>query len=620
MSEHKVKTIYDFVNNKKISITVKPNSTPIDTLSEDSFTVKFHPYGSIEQYNYKVEDIIPISELPDDQNADSHFYQHNTKPSEQVYSLLKPTVNKGKNVIDEIADDNIVMGIKPNIESIFYSSTDLKNIGEKFGIIYKNDLYEKIINNIKMSNLNLQSDYYVESVNKKRIHQDNTLIIKGKVVQQEETMSYSEVGDKGSGSEYFLSGIQYSTPELFNIDYYNHILIPTYSKVVSNSDTSKLAGIIVKSKTAVDVVHELYAKRFLTKTIDEMNYEYVFLGENPLISAIHKSTKLTIPFGINLENYRIIVQTKNDKQIYSASICNYIDSTTSNEVECEIIDITEYKYISDLKIYDVGNGDPIEFYRPSSLIRERVEDVIQVKFQGMNCHYICSQGLGRFDSLINMFVNLDTMMLKTKLLKDLSAISAEEKKKYQTVHGSGLFNLSQIRGAEQIEGADKNLSVQNAGETFDVTERLQSKILKIKSATSIETHTPLGKNKSINVVKSTKETPIAQDFDTQNYIGGALQAQTLVQPNVIAKETRGNGIIKNMQIDGVFPNKGEFNIVCDNLYEQNQKLSTISTVVKGLIEPKIIINFGDSSKIKIDKITYDHQSNGTVFEYIGLID
>jgi hypothetical protein len=86
--------------------------------------------------------------------------------------------------MDTIPDDDIILGIKPVLESTQYAGKDLKTIGMMYGVVYKSAIYQDIVDYIGANMARHVGDCFVASINRQRSLQDYIFVVKGQVLQK----------------------------------------------------------------------------------------------------------------------------------------------------------------------------------------------------------------------------------------------------------------------------------------------------------------------------------------------------------------------------------------------------------------------------------------------------
>jgi hypothetical protein len=218
----------------------------------------------------------------------------------------------GTNPLDDIEDDDIILGIKPDLESALYSTSELKNYGLRYGLVYKNSTYDPIIQEIGSQMRRHVGDTFTVSINRQKSLEDYIFKVSGKVLQQQGVANeYS----KGAS----IRGIKYSTPDLYDADYYNDIIIPTKTVTVADKNNST---IISDDPTSQNPDPEEI--RLITEVKDIEKYTYKYYGSDPLVKKVTKTTYLKLPYAIDKNNFRIVAFTDINNNITGIYICNYI--------------------------------------------------------------------------------------------------------------------------------------------------------------------------------------------------------------------------------------------------------------------------------------------------------
>lgn len=608
------------VNNKLITVKVDPTSI----FDDEQLSQKFFPSGNSELYFYESEELVP---RPDEQDEIEQFYWQDSYPSSQIYSLLKEAVKIGVDPLEDILEEDIVAGIKPNLESAMYSGQHLKNFGLRYGLIYKNEIYdlqmEKLAND--MFSEIWSEDEQVVSINKQRSLQDYIFIIRGRVLQEETALTYTN----DAGLE--IDGIKFHSPNLYDIDYYNDTIIPYTTKTTANRET----GLVSQVNPEISMPEEPpppEEQTLLTSIVSEDVYSYVYEGADPLPSMITKTMTFTIPHGINKEGYRLFAwHDGGSNNISFITIVNKTDSSPSPDSPTPVdstaggqtysqTDITSFGY--SLYNYEADEGaKSVDFYRTRTTNNYRTEDAIQVENGEITATYLCSKGLGNFDALVRLCTMGNLAKTSSAIAKEEYGVLPEEYANYEIQLGGKLWNLLDVHASadnSRLQGAGR---FKNMG-CFDVTDLFNATLTQTQSSTSMQTHVPIGRNKSATTITSTKLTDLSQNSDTKNALGGALQYKTEVYPDSIVRVILGDtGLIKNINVEGTFATAGELDIVASNFYQNNKLLNTITITCKGFIDPSEDVGtLLNVSEYLVDKVTYDYASNGSVIILKAIID
>jgi len=295
-----------------------------------------------------------------------------------------------------------------------YSSADLRNFGVRYGLVYKNEIYDSVISKIHSEvSDDCEDDPFLESINKQRNLQQFIFKVSGKILQQSSSLYESNNGG-------IIKGYKYSSPDLYAVDYYNDILIPTYTKTVADKNSST---IISSDPTSDNPDPE--ETRLISKVIDHEYFTYKYYGTDPLPKKITKTTYLKLPFGINKKSFRIIAFTGSNSEVTAVYIANY--SSNESDYEVKMTDTMKKGYV--VKTYN-----DVNFYRPFATERDRYEDVIQATWNGVDITYNCSGGLGKFDALHSILAIGNV----TKLASQLTDTVGSDASKYEIAVGNRL--------------------------------------------------------------------------------------------------------------------------------------------------------------------------------------
>ncbi len=608
---HLVKVIYDISNNRKVTVEVSPGTFGAD----DQLTQKFFPADTSEMYFYSS---VPIVDDPDEWSDVSRYYYWKTKPSGQVYSLLKSEVEVGPNPLADIDPiEDVISGIIPVLETAYYSAPDLKNFGFRYGLIYKNSIYENQMDQLSTEMLSdIQAgEEWVVSINKQRSLEDYIFVVRGKVLQEKTSYNFSDDGVS-------ITGTKYHSPNLYNIDYYNDTIIPTLTKSTANQENGRLlvTGGFIGSTPEVGEVD------LLTQSVTEDKFTYEYEGIDPLISEHHSKITKTMPLGINQNDFRIIVQVSNKSSVSAVHIVNYVGTAggpqggpndSGNGQVAVSNRYTSYGYTKQ----SVGN---VSFYKMRTKVNYNIESCIQASYAGMTFTYPCSKGMGSFEQL-HRALAMGKMSALNKLFEsnpNIIGLDTGETSSYEISLGGRLWNLAEI--IEITHDAGNSTGVGKLGDLgcYDITSWVNATVNEVTTNKIHSTHTPNGRNRSVINQVSTKVTPIGIDVDEKTVLGGGIQLKTEVHPDSVVKIVLGeSGLIKNINVEGTFATVGELEIVAENFYENNKSLNTITITTKGYIDPSqdlgSLLNVDD---YVIDKVTYDYASNGTIIVCKAIID
>lgn len=602
--KHLVKLIYDVANNRKTTVKVQPN-TSIDS---DQLTKKFFPSERSEVYFFETE---KITEEPDSQeDTEQNYQQDGQHPSSDIYSLLRQEVKIGVNPLDDIDDTDIISGRKPALTSIYYSSSDLRNFGYRFGLVYKNAIYEETIETVRddMFNHIAQTGYQLLSINKERSLENYIFVVRGKILQQK-----TEVNMSDNGIE--IQGIKYHSPDVYNIDDYNDIIIPTYTKSTSDIDTGRLSTehALEQNKQVPEYIITPSIEKYIHKVVNEERSGFVYAGLDPLISHSSNTAYTTLPNGIDINNYRVIAIFSKTKGLSWVGFMNYL-TPDNNALQAKgtykSIDQTEYGYSK--KTYSGEGSNVVDFYRLRTTHKYRTEDTVVAKIGGIQVVYQCSKGLGSFDILHKM-LSMYTPQSKIEnwILDANAAIPVGQFNKYNIQFGSKLYRFDDL---QQNYGGIPGAEMLKDGAIFDITNLVDAHIEHFQVSTSYTSHVPYGKNKSLNTQTNSKISDVSQTVDSNTFPGNGLDYKTEVYPDSLAKIVLGeSGLIKNINAEGTVSSKSILKIIAENFYNNNKDLSNITVTTKGYIDPKEDIrNILNVEEYIVDKVTYDFESNGTV--------
>lgn len=267
----------------------------------------------------------------------------------------------GQDPLLNIADEDIILGIKPTLESISYAGKDLKTLGLTYGLVYKNEIYQDIINYIHSDMARHVQDCFVASINLQRSLQNYIFVCRGNILEKESTI------DEGNADAY-IKGTKYHS-DIFNVDYYNDVIVPTETKSTTDQNTAKVQ---VDDPTNV-IQHDGTEVRLITKVVDYEFYRYLYSGGDPLPLKITKETHLYLPFFIDRKRFAILgfLDVEDNITVMIANKRKMTDMTNNPD------------YV--LMIDEMSNGylkrtiSDVDFYRQTTVERFRYEDAITAK-------------------------------------------------------------------------------------------------------------------------------------------------------------------------------------------------------------------------------------------------
>ena len=550
--------IYDLQKNKKLSIYTDPDggSSSVTQNSGGTFSsingpgggmVKFYPSGAKETMTYsisKLTDMVPS--LP----ADNITYLSFTTgfPTSQNYSLLNDNVMYKAYVYDA---SKIILGTVPNIVSLMYSAVSEPTLLQQFGVVCKELYYDEKYFEVKSSigkdnNYALRSCSTLGQISNNKSQYKYTTYATGQVL-------CGWAGYSGGTDDAYVNGIQYISRG-YDIDYYNQTIVPI--EVFSHIDSTQLAP--VQLPITVTFGDGGFTARSFTTAIDSYTeYDYLYYGEDPLQLKVVVDTVLTGESFINLNNFLVLAHIKNNQfqKVIIANAGNAVYSCSYSE--------------HDTNNYETVDLDNATFYRLTSTAKARQEDCLATNVAGTNVIYPCSNGLGTQNGLSTIMAYMKTLD-RNRIIETAPLLDEGDMSNYYTKVGIDIQSLTDVIAAQ--EGSFHILN--NVIGVYVKQERLERSVTKC---------VPMGRNMSHRTIYSERVGEIKQDFDSKEYIGGALPLKTETIPTFPARATAGNGDIpQNVGYgNAIYYDESDVQTVADNFAAMNEKLSHISVSFKG---------------------------------------
>lgn len=131
---------------------------------------------------------------------------------------------------------------------------------------------------------------------------------------------------------------------------------------------------------------------------------------------------------------------------------------------------------------------------------------------------------------------------------------------------------------------------------------------------SVTKMVPLGRNMSHRTLYSERVGETNSDFDSKEYIGGALPLKTYTLPTYTAKATAGDGdTIQNVGYgNAVYFEENDVQVIADNFELMNNNLNHVSVTFKGAATIDDLENVIEGDYI-LDNVNWDIGRHTTTF-------
>lgn len=589
MSKMLTQVIYDLQKNTKLSIYTETNDRGTSSVTYDGGSIssiggagggmiKFYPVGSSEELTYEVEKLTnAIPSLPSD-NINYVGFEAEF-PTSHVYSLLNDNVMYKPFEYDS---SKIILGTMPNIVSIMYSAVSEITLPQQFGVVcadkYYNLKYDEVSSSLAFDgSYSLRSCSTLNSISNNKSQQKVTVYATGQVLCEWEPYI-------GGTNDAYVQGIQYISRG-FDVDYYNQTIIPiTISSVINNVQHAPVQNPITES----DGEGGYTTKSFTTQIESWSTQDYLYYGEDPLQIKMTNSTYMESESLVDLENFLVLGLLDKTGGFQRAFIANKGLGTH----RCHY---TEYDYNN----YDTFEHDHATFYRLTSTVKARWEDCLIGTVNDITVLYPCTRGASSQSGLSTMISYLSSTERET-LIEDAPEISDAQAESYYTKLGVDMVKVQELIAFE--------------GSLVILNNKIKVKVNRERLERSITRCVPLGRNMSHRALFSERVGEITQDFDSKEFVGGALPFKTKTLPTYPARATAGSGA--NPQNVGygnaVYYSDSDVQTIADNFAAINDNLSNVNISFKGkasIDDLEAVMN----DDFILDTVTWDIGRNATTF-------
>lgn len=218
--------------------------------------------------------------------------------------------------------------------------------------------------------------------------------------------------------------------------------------------------------------------------------------------------------------------------------------------------------------------------------------------------YPCTKGANSWSGLYSIISMLE-QSTQDALFSDLTDAGADEYilQSYYTKVGGELRSLEEVVASN---GGTGSFLILNDVINFSINkERLERSVTKM---------VPLGRNMSHRTLFSERIGEVSQDFDSKEYVGGAVPLKTYTRPTYPARATAGNGeIAQNVGYGNVaYYDESDIQTIADNFEAMNNNLSHLSISFRG---PATIDDLNRVVNIDyiLDNVNWDIGRNTTTF-------
>lgn len=159
---------------------------------------------------------------------------------------------------------------------------------------------------------------------------------------------------------------------------------------------------------------------------------------------------------------------------------------------------------------------------------------------------------------------------RDRIIEESKYIDPTEMSGYYTKVGADVQQLTEVVAAQE-------------GSFHVLNSRLGIYVKRERLERSTTKCVPMGRNMSHRTIYSERVGEIKQDFDSKEFVGGALPLKTETIPTYPARATAGHGDIpQNVGYgNAIYYDESDIQTIADNFAAQNEWLSNISVLFKG---------------------------------------